>query len=183
MIVRGNVLVSHVKAHLCRALPPFSAFLRHSHADCCPNSIFLFPIHPTFPTVFDPTKIVRICYGVSPARPICCADTGVNSSLPFSPVFSRIFPCFAARSLYPQAMLAAAKEVIPPQRLGMPERSIASHLTVMAIMIVVILTQLVIRAYSGSQIQLNSGRKKATPLRSGSIGSPKQVLKGQTIRL
>lgn len=146
MMKRGTLPVFHIKAHLCRVLPHFSAFFRLSPAVFCPHSLSLLSIHPT-----------------SLVRPVYCADTGINSAFPFSPVFCRIFPCFAARILCPKGMLVAAKEVVLAQRLRMPDRR-NPFLTVMATMNVVILTRPVFRAYSRSQTQLHSvGDAKKRP--------------------
>jgi hypothetical protein len=108
-MMRGTMLVSHAKAHLCRVFPHFSAF-------------------------------------------------------------SRVFP---QESCVQKLCLLLQKEVIQAQRLRIPDRR-NTLLPVMATMIVVILTRPVFRAYSGSQIQLNSvgDAKKRPPLRSGQSGSP-----------
>lgn len=51
-------------AVFCR--PSFSSFRAF-----CDDELL---IHPTFPTDFDPTILMAICYGVSLKQPVCCAD-------------------------------------------------------------------------------------------------------------
>lgn len=136
MIMRGKMLVSHVKVHLCRVLPHFSAFCRPSHTTFCSYFLHFLLTHPTFPTVFDPTKIAGFCYGALPAQPVCCADTRESSSLLFSPVFYRENPVSKSYACRKGGGLGPA--------MGTPDL----FLNVMAIMMLVILTPLGFRLYS-----------------------------------